>query len=128
MKTEAELIGDGFTQSGAKRFLATINDYSTDLYGKSVVYGNGDKAADAGLEVTHDHVRSAAYQLSSTFAREQPSKYIIPVQIGEYMFTALAGVSGGHLKESWGVPVFAVSVALAVILFVVRNTSLKSKS
>ena len=125
MKTDHELQKAGFTSSGSKRYADTIQAYSQTLFDKSVVYAQADKAADAGLEVTHDHVRSAAHNIMATFGRDQPSKLIVPIQIGEYVFTALAGVAGGNLKESWGTPMFVLCVALAVVLFVVRNSALK---
>jgi hypothetical protein len=125
VRNEQELQSNGFTPSGSKRYTETIKAYSDTLHDKAVVYAQADKADDAGLEVTHDHVRSAAHNITATFGREQPSKYGVLIQIGEYVSTALAGVSGGNLKESWGTPMFVVCVAIAVILFVVRNTALK---
>jgi hypothetical protein len=125
MKTDQELQQAGFTTSGAKRYQETVSAYSTTLYDKAVVYAQADKATDSNLEVTHDHVRAAAHNITATFGREQPSKFGVPIQIGEYIFTALAGIAGGNLKEPWGTPMFVICVALAVILFVVRNTALK---
>lgn len=125
MKTDQDLQHAGFTTSGAKRYQETVAAYSTALYEKAVVYAQADKATDTNLEVTHDHVRAAAHNITATFGRDQPSRLSVPIQIGEYVFTALAGVGGGSLKEPWGTPVFVIGVALAVILFVVRNTALK---
>jgi hypothetical protein len=125
VKTDQELQQAGFTSSGAKRYQETVSAYSNTLYDKSVVYAQADKAADTNLEVTHDHVRAAAHNITATFGREQPSKLGVPIQIGEYVFTALAGVAGGSLKEPWGTPMFVICVALAVVLFVVRNTAIK---
>jgi hypothetical protein len=123
--TDQELVQAGYTPSGAKRYRETMEAYAKTLHEKSLAFGEASRASDASIEVTHDHVRSAAHSISSTFGREQPSPYSVPIQVGEYFFTALAGIGGGSLKESWGVPLFVVSVALAVILFVVRNTALR---
>jgi hypothetical protein len=125
VKTEQELQQAGFTSSGAKRYRDTMLDYSTKLYNKAISYGQADKATDSNLEITHDHVRAAAHNITATFSREQPSKLGVAIQIGEYVLTALSGVAGGNLKESWGTLMFVVCVALTVILFVVRNTSFK---
>lgn len=125
MKTQQELQAAGFTLTGSKRYGDTVNDYSETLFKKSVIYGEASKADDANLEVTHDHVRAAAHNIASTFAKEKPSTWCLPVQIGEYLFTLGAGVGGGAYKETWGIPVFVACIALGVILFVVRNTTLK---
>lgn len=125
MKTDQELQQAGFTNSGAKRYRETVLLYSTTLYDKAISYGQADKASDSNLEVTHDHVRAATHNITATFGREQPSKLGVAIQIGEYILTALSGVAGGNLKESWGTPMFVVCVAMAVILFVARITSFK---
>lgn len=125
MKSDSELKQTGFTASGAKRYLETLNDYADALYAKSVLYAQGDKAPDTNLEVTHEHVRAAAHRLTSTFGRDQPSGWTISIQILEYIFTAFIGVGGSSLKESWGMPLFVISVALVVIFFVVRQTAFK---
>jgi hypothetical protein len=126
VKTHLELQQAGFTSSGAKRYGETVEAYGSSLYDKSVIYAQADKASDTNLEVTHDHVRAAAHNLASSFGRERPSVWTIPLQIGEYLFTAGAGVGGGNIKEWWGLPLFVLSIALVVILFVVRNTALKN--
>jgi hypothetical protein len=125
VKTDKELQQAGYTASGAKRYQETVAAYSATLYNKAVVYGHADKATDTNLEVTHDHVRAAAHNITTSFGREQPSKMGVPIQIAEYLLTALAGVASGNLKEQWGIIMFVVCVALAVILFVVRNNGVK---
>lgn len=125
MKTEEELRQAGLTANGLKRYKDTVADFEKTLLEKSLVYAEADKADDMDIEVTHDHIRSAAHSIASTFSKQKPSPWGIPVQIGEYFFTALAGVGGGAFKETWGIPLFTVCIAIAVILFVVRNTTLR---
>ena len=125
MKSTQELKEAGFTESGKSRYSATLAGYSEALFSKAVNYGEVDKAPDIPREVTHDHVRAAAHSIAASYGSPQRSKLAVFLQILEYVFTAAAGVGGGNLKESWGVPVFVLGVALAVVCFVVR--SLKEK-
>lgn len=125
LKTQQDLQNAGFTPAGIKRYEDTITAYGETLLKKSVAQGNLDKADDSPLEITHEHVRAAAHNIVSTFGKEKPSPLTIPIQIGEYLLTAGAGVGGGALKEKWGLPVLVICLAFAVVLFVVRNTALK---
>lgn len=125
MKTDHELVQAGLTTSGLKRYKDAVLDFEKTLLEKAIVFAQADKADDSNVEVTHDHVRSGAMAMAASLGKSKPSPWSIPVQIGEYVFTALAGVGGGSLKESWGTPLFVLSVAIAVVLFVVRSTRLK---
>lgn len=125
MKTDEELKADGLTPSGLKRYKDAVADFERTLLEKAILFAQADKASDTNIEVTHDHVRSGAMAMAASLGKGIPSPWAIPVQIGEYLFTAAAGVGGGSLNEPWGTPLFVVSVALAVILFVVRCTRLK---
>ena len=125
MKTEQELQDAGFTPGGRKRYLATVEAYSQSLFEKAVTYGKVDKADDTPLEITQENVRAAAHNIVSIFGKDKPSMWNLPIQIGEHVFTALAGVGGGKLDARWGIALFVISIAIAVILFVVRNTVLK---
>ena len=123
--TEKELTDAGYTESGRKRYAQTLADYVSTLHQKALGFATADKANDANVEVTHDHVRQAAHNIASSFGTERPSGWSIPCQIGEYLCTAAAGVGGGALSTGWGTPTLVISIALGVILFVIRQTSLK---
>lgn len=125
MKTDQELVQAGLTTSGLKRYTDAVLDFEKTLLEKAIVFAQADKADDSNIEVTHDHVRSGAMAMAASLGKSKSSAWSVPVQIGEYIFTALAGIGGGSLKEPWGTPLFVLSVAIAVILFVVRSTRLK---
>lgn len=128
MKSESELKQAGFTDSGAKRYIATSTAYCNELLAKSVALGDIDKAPDTATEVTHDHVRSAAEVISARGKGSQGQTLAqVWCQVGEYICAALAGVGGGELEKPWGVVVFGLSLTVGVILFVVRNTRSTSK-
>jgi hypothetical protein len=122
---ENDLTSAGYTDSGRKRYLQTVESYTTTLHEKALKFAEADKAADASVEVTHDHVRQAAHNIAGSFGADKPSRMSIPCQVGEYLCTAAAGVGGGSLSSGWGTPTLVISIAVGVILFVYRQTSLK---
>lgn len=111
-----------FTTSGKQRFAATVEDYSEQLLTKSVHFGEIDRASGLAPEITHDHVRSAASSISSTFGRAVPPKWYIPANVGEYLLTAASGIGAGHIDKPWGIVTFVLGIAAAVLLIVVRLT------
>lgn len=117
---DQELDDSGFTNSGKIKFKETIQDFSDQIFDKSVRYGDAEKGDGLEREITHDHVTSASYITSKTFGKRGRSNWSIAGQVGEYLFTGLAGIGGGNLKEQWGTILFGVCLGLAVILIVVR--------
>lgn len=121
MKTPQELEAAGFTDSGARRYDASMEAYSAALFSKSVALGDRDKADDAPREVTHEHVRSAAAAIEMKGSdRTDPVK--VWCQAGEYICAGLAGVGGGSLSKPIGIAVFGISLAVGLVLFVIRST------
>lgn len=125
MKTPQELVQSGFTESGKARYTQTVEDYAEALYAKASSYGIADKARDLPLEITHEHVRQGAYSMASSYGKDRSSRWTLASHIGEYAFTAIAGVGGGHISEGWGMITFGVSLAIAVILIVFRLSKSK---
>ena len=117
----------GFTQSGSARFNVTVQDYADQLFEKCVHYGDVDKGKDLPREVTHDHVRSAAYTIARSYGRPQTPKWAIYTQIGEYVFTAIGGAGAGRLDEPLGIAAFVGGAGLAVLLFVLRATHARTE-
>lgn len=126
MKSEDELRRVGFTQSGAKRYVAAATAYCEELFAKSIALGDRDKAPDTPREVTHDHVRGAAAVIAVR-GQDGQSTLQIWCQIGEYVCAALAGVGGGKLGQTWGVIMFGLSLTIGVVLFVTRNIRSRAK-
>jgi len=119
MKTPQELANDGFTQSGATRYVTTSTEYCQQLFDRSIALGENDKASGLPREVTHDHVRAAAAGLSIK-SMDKSTPLSVSCQVGEYVCAALAGVGGGKLDAVWGILLFGISLAIGVILFVTR--------
>jgi len=121
VKTDQELEQAGFTNSGRTRYQTTTNEFCDTLFVKAVALGERDKAPNAPREVTHEHVRDAAQAIASTH-KDSPTRLQIWCQLGEYVFTAAAGLGAGQLQHAWGIALFGISVAVGVVLFVIRNT------
>lgn len=120
MKTDQELKTAGFTDSGLSRYKRTAEDYLDELYTKAVALGDRDKASDTLREVTHEHVRDAAITLQRR-GREAKSPRQIWCQVGEYVSAGTAGIGAGKLDTTWGIALFGLSLAIGVVLFIVRN-------
>jgi hypothetical protein len=120
---EHELDDSGFTNSGKTKFKETIQDFCNQIFDKSVRYGDAEKGDGLGREITHDHVTAASYNTNKTFGKKSKNNWTIAGQVGEYIFTGLAGIGGGNLKEQWGTITFGICLGLAVILIVVRLTN-----
>jgi hypothetical protein len=121
--TDNDLDNAGFTNSGKTKFKETVQDFSNQIFEKSVRYGDAEKGDGLEREITHDHITTASFNLSKTFGKKNKSNWLIAAQVGEYIFTGVAGVGGGNLKDQWGVITFGLGLGLAVILIVVRLTN-----
>lgn len=106
----------GFTSSGEERFKAAMTDFAEQLCARSIQYGDADRAEGLGREITHDHVRSATLRVVGSFARRPRSGWHVTANIGEYICTAIAGLSAGHIQNGWCIVIFVLSVALGVLL------------
>ena len=125
--SEEQLRAAGFTESGTPRFIDTVKEYSNVLFARAIHYGDVDKAPNLLREITHEHVRAAAASMAKSFGKTAKSKWTTLGQIGEYIFTAIAGVGGGHLDNQYGIAAFGLGLSGAVILVVIRITNNKSE-
>lgn len=126
--SEEQLRASGFTESsGVPRFTETVKEYSNLLFARAVHYGDVDKAPNLAREITHEHVRQAAFSIAKSYGKPAKSKWTTLGQIGEYIFTAVAGVGGGHLDNQLGIAAFGIGLTGAVILVVLRLTKNKSE-
>ena len=125
--SEEQLKAAGFTESGTPRFTETVKEYSNVLFARAIHYGDVDKAPNLPREITHEHVRAAAVSMAKSFGKTAKSKWTTLGQIGEYIFTAIAGVGGGHLDNQYGIAAFGLGLSGAVILVVIRITKNKSE-
>ncbi len=125
MKNKDELKCDGFTESGVARYDETVKEYADTLYSKSISFGEADKDAKLAREVTHDHVRAAAYTIAKSYGKDKKSPWMVVSQVAEYVFTAIGAFAVGNTSETWGTPLFVCSAVIAGILISVRLSNSK---
>jgi hypothetical protein len=123
--TQTELTSSGFTNSGSDRYQKSVVEYGKILFDKSVSYGEIDKAQNANREVTHEHVKAAAHSIANSFGKPIKPKWMIPVQIGQYLCAAVVGLAGGHLDKMEGIIGFASAFAIGAILIVIEKSNSK---
>jgi len=123
--SQTELTNAGFTNSGSDRYNKSVLEYGKILFDKSVNYGEIDKATNATREVTHEHVKAAAHSIANSYGKPIKPKWIMPVQIGQYLCAALVGLAGGHIDKTEGQIGFAVAFALGAILFIIEKSNSK---
>ncbi len=121
------LIERGFTQSGLQQYRATMIDYSNQISVRALNYGNIAKANGMFVEITHEHVRSAALSIARSFGFPVKSKWFIVAQICEYIAMAAAGLGGGYIDKQWGTTTFILGLFIATILIVIRLTQAKGE-
>jgi hypothetical protein len=122
---EGQLKSAGFTDSGILRFKKTISDYAQLLHNKSTAFANARNSKGYKLEITQENVQTSAHSIAESFGKPEEPKWTIWAQIFEYIFTAAAGFSAGKTEEKYGMIGFVISTAIAVILFVIRQTRKK---
>ena len=123
--TQVELTNAGFTNSGSLRYNKSVSEYSQILFEKSVTFGEIDKASNMNREVTHDHVKAAAHSIANSYGKPIKPKWLIPVQIGQYVFAVLIGISGGHLDKQEGLIGFVASFVIGTVLFIIEKANTK---
>ena len=121
MKQDTEFISAGFTESGKQHFSKVTNDYENILFNKSIALGDRDKSLDSRREVTHDHVRSAAYSIACSYGKTDQGKFGLFCHVGEYVSTLTAGIGGGNIKETWGIVLLIASAVAWMLLFAYRT-------
>ncbi|HVW13511.1 MAG TPA: hypothetical protein VHB54_06820 [Mucilaginibacter sp.] len=123
--SQNELTNSGFTNSGSDRYKKSVVEYGEILFDKSITYAEIDKAQNANREVTHEHVKAAAHSIADSFGKPLKPKWMVPVQLGQYLCAAIVGLSGGYLNKTEGVIGFAVSFAIGAILVVLEKLNSK---
>ena len=120
---EQALTDAGFINSGKSKFQEMIKAFSDELFDKSVLVCEANNR-EGEREVTGEHVNRATHIIYGKTI-DKPDKWSLIVQIVELILSAFAGVGASNLKDTWGAILFGVCLALAVMIFVVRNVVLK---
>lgn len=119
-----DLDNAGFTSSGNPQYIKTVEDYAKVLFEKSITYGDIDKAQIR--EVTHDHVKSAAHSIASSFGKPTQPKWLWMMKVGQYVCAALVGVATNHLDKIYGAIGFVCAFAIGGIFLIIEINKTKS--
>lgn len=122
---ENQLKSAGFTESGILRFNKTLSDYAQLLYNKSIAFGSAKNSQGYKLEITQDNVQKSAHSIADSFGKPEEPRWTVWAQVFEYIFTATVGFCAGKTDQKYGMIGFVIATALAVILFVTRQTRKK---
>lgn len=120
---EQVLTDAGFINSGKSKFQEMIKAFSDELFDKSVLVCEANNR-EGEREVTGEHVNRATHIIYGKTI-DKPDKLTLIVQIFELILSAFAGVGASNMKDTWGAILFGGCLALAVMIFVVRNVVLK---
>ena len=111
----------GFTNSGTSQYQKTVIEYGETLLHKSVSYAEVDKPLSGPIEVTHEHVRRAAHSIANSYGKPVKPKWLLSVQVGQYIFAAGCGFCGGFLSQTMGLIGFVSCFVIGGVLFVLEK-------
>lgn len=109
----------GFTKTGVSQLQKTIQDIGTQLFEKSVAYGNIDQK-DSEVEITHEHVRNATRKIFGFYGDNNLTWKNVSCQVVEHVLTIIVGVASSNLDKEWGVSVLVAASVLFLIIFFTR--------
>lgn len=117
---EKALLDSGVSELGRAHFHETLTDYATELLRRAVQYANVDTTPGSEIEVAKRDIRQAAKSIATKPPASPRPRWYIPCHVIEYVAMVIAGFGGGHWTRIWAPWVFAVGLAVAVILIVCR--------
>jgi hypothetical protein len=109
-----------FSETGIKRFIDTINEFEDELLNKSINIGKTSQEKDMPLEITGVNVRNAVMYIKYNLKCQKTPLLFIFFNILEYVFTALATFGLAKFDKKYGIILFVLATAIAVILITIR--------
>lgn len=122
---EAELLSAKYTPTGIQRYKQTIKSYGDQLFINATLQGERDKIDGYDREVTEQHVRNAAIEMTKSVIKSEKSNWVVFCQAGEYFCTGCAGAGASNLDHNWGIIAFGLGLVIGIALFVTRMTKIK---
>lgn len=117
---ETFLKQHSFSETGSKRFINTIEEFKKELFEKSIDFGKANQEKGMPLEITSENVRSATINVKHTQIKQKPHILLIIANIFEYILTILATIGVSNMDKKWSIPLFGISLGVAVILITIR--------
>lgn len=118
---ETNLVNEGYTKSGQDRYKKTIKDYSQIVFEKAITFGEIDKSPSLTREVTHEHVKGAAYSIAKSYGRPKKPKWIPYAQVGQYLCAGLVGYYSSQLDNEKGILGFIISFSIGGLLLFIEK-------
>lgn len=114
-----KLKGLKYTESGIKRYVNTVEEYSQRLLEKSQRCAEVRKSSGDEIEVTSEHVQQAVRIISSEFGADMPSKLKTAFDVFELICTGASGFFGSKASSDnapnlW-IVLFILSLGFAII-------------
>lgn len=116
---EDKLLDAGFINSGKRKFIETVVEFSESLFTKTVMLSDAT-SEESEREITSDYVKEAAFKIFAHPLKHYSKTYRL-LSIAEYIFSIGIGVGASNLKTFWGIIVFVLSFASAVLSFAYRK-------
>ena len=116
---EDKLLDAGFINSGKRKFIETVVEFSESLFTKTVMLSDAT-SEESEREITSDYVKEAAFKIFAHPLKHYSKTYRL-LSIAEYIFSIGIGVGASNLNTFWGIIVFVLSFASAVLSFAYRK-------
>lgn len=116
---EDKLLDAGFINSGKRKFIETVVEFSESLFTKTVMLSDAT-SEESEREITSDYVKEAAFKIFAHPLKHYSKTYRL-LSIAEYIFSIGIGVVASNLNTFWGIIVFVLSFASAVLSFAYRK-------
>lgn len=113
------LLDAGFINSGKRKFIETVVEFSESLFTKTVMLSDAT-SEESEREITSDYVKEAAFKIFAHPLKHYSKTYRL-LSIAEYIFSIGIGVGASNLNTFWGIIVFVLSFASAVLSFAYRK-------
>ena len=116
---EDKLLDAGFINSGKRKFIETVVEFSESLFTKTVMLSDAT-SEESEREITSDYVKETAFKIFAHPLKHYSKTYRL-LSIAEYIFSIGIGVGASNLNTFWGIIVFVLSFASAVLSFAYRK-------
>jgi len=116
---ESKLVDAGFINSGKRKFLETVVEFSDSLFTKTVLLSDATNE-ESEREITSDYVKEAALKIFAHPLKHYSKTYKI-LSIAEYICSIGIGVGASNINSPWGIIFLLVCFAIAVLSFAYRK-------
>lgn len=107
-----------YTPGAEARIRVTVEDYQAMLKAKAVECCNAERVLDGTPEITAEHVRKAAHIIAGSYGIRAKTNW--GIQVAEYAAVGAVSVGASNIKDSWGLVLFFLALAVGAVLLIAR--------